>query len=458
MPTASPRRPRPALDRRRIPAALRHGASPGRCRHPRAPPGGGRTCPPCSAQIASARSIGASTGWSADSKPSTSSACRPSPASVTRASRASIRRQFAGFSPDCATARTHSAPRAKLGEAHGRRAAVDGSRLHAHPRLGDDSQHALRAGEHPVGAGPGARAGQAARLPRARRCDRADRLDEVLDVRPHGREVPGRARRDPPAEGGELEGLREVAQRQAVLGELALQRRAGGARLDARGAGDGVHLHHPVQRAHVERDGAVVGGGDLGPHSPHHARAAAVGDRGHALRRAPLQHLLHLALRAGAGDEVGGVREVPPEAAHDVGVRAAPRVHRARVGVGGADLRERRRRHNARRRQARLLQRHRLLHLERPLPPEVRREAAGRGAHLLGGHLLVLVPPPPVAASALRHGGESRGHGARPCRNRRHGRWARRPSAHPAWTERVAARTITPPGHTSVTPPARRAH
>ncbi len=106
-------------------------------------------------------------------------------------------------------------------EAHARRGAVGRPRLHADPRLGDDAEDALRAGEHPVGADAGARAGQTARLPHPRRGDRAGGLDEVLDVGQDGREVAGRARGDPAAERGELKRLGEVAQRQAVLGELA---------------------------------------------------------------------------------------------------------------------------------------------------------------------------------------------------------------------------------------------
>ncbi len=73
-----------------------------------------------------------------------------------------------------------------------------------------------------------------------------------------GREVPGRARGDPAAERGVLERLREVTQRETVLGELGLQAGSRGARLDQGRARDRIDLEHTVQRAQVDRDGAVV--------------------------------------------------------------------------------------------------------------------------------------------------------------------------------------------------------
>ena len=51
------------------------------------------------------------------------------------------------------------------GEAHRAPRPVRRARLHAHPRLGDDAEDPLRAEQHPVGRGAGARAGQAARGP-----------------------------------------------------------------------------------------------------------------------------------------------------------------------------------------------------------------------------------------------------------------------------------------------------
>ena len=113
-------------------------------------------------------------------------------------------------------ARTARAAVKEIGEAH--RAAGPEARavLHAHPRLGDDAEDALGADEQPVGARPGAGAGQAPRLHRAGGRHDAQAFDEIVDMRVEGREVAARARRDPAAEGRVLEALREVPQRHAV--------------------------------------------------------------------------------------------------------------------------------------------------------------------------------------------------------------------------------------------------
>src|SRR5580700_10796758 len=95
----------------------------------------------------------------------------------------------------------------------------------AQPGLGDDPEGALRATEEPVGAGAGAGTGQPPRLPYTDGGNGAHGLDEVLDVGPEGGEVPGGARGEPAAERGVLEGLGEVPQREAMLGELSLEAR-----------------------------------------------------------------------------------------------------------------------------------------------------------------------------------------------------------------------------------------
>ena len=55
-----------------------------------------------------------------------------------------------------------------------------------------------------------------------------------------------------------LERLREVAQGEAVLGELVVERRAEHPGLDPRGPRDRVDLEHPVERAEVDRHRARV--------------------------------------------------------------------------------------------------------------------------------------------------------------------------------------------------------
>src|SRR3954462_6915126 len=64
--------------------------------------------PPWERQISRPRSRSESTGASVDSKPSTNSADSAAP--VNRASSGSMRRQLLGNNPDCAKARTASAP------------------------------------------------------------------------------------------------------------------------------------------------------------------------------------------------------------------------------------------------------------------------------------------------------------------------------------------------------------
>ncbi len=347
--------------------------------------------------------IASSTGWSADSKPSTSRAWEPSPAIVRRAS-PGVEQAAVGRVQPRLRERAHAlgADGERL-EAHARRAPVGGPRLHAHPGLGDHAERALRAGEHPVGARPGAGARQPPRLPLARGRDRADRLDEVLDVRPHGREMARRARGDPAAERGELKGLREVAQGEAVLGELRLERGAGRARLDARRARDRVDLEHAVERAQVDRDRAVVRRPDVRRDAADDRRAAAERDRGDALGGAPLEHALQIdAPRAGARRS-RGMLEAAAKAAHDVGVGLAERVatraraRRPRRSVAARTARPR----AAGQLDAPPARPARSTSPSNATPMRVA-SAPARGAHVAERGLLVLETPAPVLAPANR--------------------------------------------------------
>ena len=185
---------------------------------------------------------------------------RASLAWVIRASVASSRRQLDGLRPDCASARTASAPRGEGLERHaGRDALCSGrscTRTQASvitPRIPSEPD------QHPVRARARAGARQPPALPGAARGERADRLDQVVDVGPDGREVAAGAGRDPAAEGRVLERLREVAQGEPVLAELLVERRAEHAGLDPRRARDRIDLEHPVERAEVDAHRAGVG-------------------------------------------------------------------------------------------------------------------------------------------------------------------------------------------------------
>ncbi len=201
-----------------------------------------------------------------------------------------------------------------------------------------------------------------------------------------------------------LEGLGEVAQRQAVLGQLGLQGRAGGACLDQGGARDGVDLKDACETAEVDRDGAVV----IIPTHPgldsaHHARAATVGDRGDALSRAPGEQSFEIAVVAGPGDEVGGMFVLTTKAEHDIGIGLAKRMGSSVVRICGTDLDELRWWKHPGRRQANGIETDGLLDLGGG-EAEVRGQTAGCGADLLGRRLLVLESPTPMLASALAHG------------------------------------------------------
>ena len=99
------------------------------------------------------------------------------------ASVGSSSRQLVGNSPDCATARVASTASREVGEVHARRRLEDRAVLHAHPRLGDDAERALRAEEEAIGRRSRARAGKAPRLDDATGRHHADRLHQVVDVR-----------------------------------------------------------------------------------------------------------------------------------------------------------------------------------------------------------------------------------------------------------------------------------
>jgi hypothetical protein len=293
-------------------------------------------------------------------------------------------------------------------EANARRAPVGGSRLHTHPGIDDHAERALRACEHPVGARAGAGSGQPPRGPLARGRNRTDRLDQVLDVRPQGCEVAGRARGDPAAEGRVLERLREVAQGEAVLGELGLERGAGRAPLDAGRARDRVDLEHAVERAQVDRDRAVVRRADIRGDSADDGGASTERDRGDALGDAPLEHALQIALLARARDEVRGMVEASAKAADHIGVGLAEGMARARVCIVRAERPQRGGRDDARRSQLNRGRLDRLLDLPVERHPEMRRQRAGAGAHVGKRGLLILETPAPVLVSARMHPSESK--------------------------------------------------
>ena len=141
-----------------------------------------------------------------------------------------------------------------------------------------------------------------------------------------GREVAAGAGRDPAAEGGELERLREVAQGQVVLAELVLECGPAAPRPGSVPPATRCRSRARGRAGEVDRDRAAVPVADPRLDPADDAGAAAVGDRRRTLLLAEAEHRLDLGLIAGEGDQVGWVGKLAAKAAHDVAVGLAERV------------------------------------------------------------------------------------------------------------------------------------
>src|SRR5206468_11478095 len=95
-----------------------------------------------------------------------------------------------------------------------------------------------------------------------------------------------------------------------------------------------------------------------------------------------------------AGDDIGRIVDPPPECTHEVAIRLAVGVGHTVVEVRGADLGERRRRLEPRRRELDVRESRRPLDLG-GLESEVLPRSGGRRAYLIQGRLLVLEAPAP---------------------------------------------------------------
>ena len=234
--------------------------------------------PPCSRQISSARSSHGSTGWSADSKPSVSSASRAVAGAVLRrlerVDEAAVRRLELGLGERADGLRAAE----ERGEAHRAPGAVDRPRAHADPRLGDEAEDPFRAEQQPVGRGAGARPGQAARHPVARR------------RRPRGRTRRGRrcgsgawrsARRRASRSSRRASTARTTAGRSAASARARRAAPRSAARSRPRRCAPRarpVDLAQLVDRPEVDRDRAVEAVGHARLDAADDARAAAVRD------------------------------------------------------------------------------------------------------------------------------------------------------------------------------------
>ena len=133
-----------------------------------------------------------------------------------------------------------------------------------------------------------------------------------------GGEVAARPGREPAAERGELERLREEPQREATGPELVLQVRPEHACLHQRRPAGRVDLQHPAHRAEVEADraGVLVADSRLDPTDDR--RPAAEGDDGDPGVAAPVEDLGDLGLAGGPDDQVRDGVESAEQRAHDV--------------------------------------------------------------------------------------------------------------------------------------------
>ena len=328
---------------------MEEGAAPGAGRAPAAPPVAGRARaarpapPPWSrAELQRARHPGSS-GWSADSKPSSSTAV----VAVARAREQRLAaRRAAGSStgagptgrargpprrPRRSSANAHAAPRP--GSAAARCTRIQASVMT--PRVPSEPSNrrsglgpAPEPGRRRVSTGPGGVTRAATR--RSRRCGC------------RGGEVAAGAGGDPAAQRGELERLREVAQREAVRrgaasssagpGRPAWMRAARETRVDLEHAGRGAPGRRRPRR-----------GSRSTPRldAAHHAGAAAVGDRRGAGGGAPVEHRSTSASSRGKATRSGGCANSPAEAAHHVAVGLAVACAGTLVRVDGADRGER---------------------------------------------------------------------------------------------------------------------
>ena len=127
------------------------------------------------------------------------------------------------------TARRAAAPVAKSGNDHASYRTASGAAVHAQPHLGDDAEGALRTDQQLAQVGARGRFRCAAQIHRAHRRDHAQPAHHVVEPAVAGRVLAGRSGRRKAADGGVLEALREMPEREAVFAEQAFGVRSGDA-------------------------------------------------------------------------------------------------------------------------------------------------------------------------------------------------------------------------------------
>ena len=150
------------------------------------------------------------------------------------------------------------------------------------------------------GLGPAPDPGRRRALPLSRGRDRAHRLHHVVHVGEPGGEVAAGARRDPAAQGRELERLRVAAHRQAALAEPIFEHRAGRSRLDPGRARDPRPPRPPDRAPRGRSTLPRILRGSRGSIPPQ-TEAAAVGGSRQAPRRSTTQGSPRSQTRPAAG-------------------------------------------------------------------------------------------------------------------------------------------------------------
>src|SRR5581483_3946140 len=120
-----------------------------------------------------------------------------------------------------------------------------------------------------------------------------------------------------------------MAERQALLAKLLLQRGTRSASLNPGRQRHTVHLQHPVKALQIHAEDTRVAVWDRALHPADHAGTAAEGDHRGSRAPCPLQKVLDVLLAARMSDHVRGMVKAPAEGSDDVAVGATVRMQRA---------------------------------------------------------------------------------------------------------------------------------
>lgn len=179
-------------------------------------------------------------------------------------------------------------------------------RVHPQPHRRYYAEYALGSEQQLAQVGTRSRRRGPADVQRARRGDHAQPTDHVVDPAVTGRVLARRAGRRESADRRELETLREMAEREAVLAEQSLGLGAGDARAEDGFTGDVVDAHQLVEPAQIQGDDGAESAA-VGIEAADHAGAPTERHHRDPLLRAVPQHLGDLVVGAGSQDRVGCV-------------------------------------------------------------------------------------------------------------------------------------------------------